>query len=252
MPPNLSVKLLIVDDHPLFRQGVRSALSAYDDIDVVADASSGEDAVEWLIAAAPNREPNVALVDLNLPGMSGLELTRQLRHQYPSLGVVMLSIHEGDEHAFNALQAGAADYRSKDVNPKELADIVRRVARGEYVINDVVEKPKVASRLLSQFRSLPQDYSASAETDFPLFQPLSDREIEVLERIASGGSNKEIADTLGISTQTVKNHISSILRKLSLNDRTQAVLYALRRGWIETPDMIRGGGAGDAEPTDDE
>lgn len=243
MPPNLSVKLLIVDDHPLFRQGVRSALSVYDDIDVVADASSGEDAIAWLTAAPPNREPSVVLVDLNLPGISGLELTRQLRHQYPSLGVVMLSIHEGDEHAFNALQAGAADYRSKDINPKDLADILRRVARGEYVINDVVEKPKVASRLLSQFRSLPLDYSSSPDAEFALFQPLSDREIEVLERIAAGGSNKEIADTLGISTQTVKNHISSILRKLSLNDRTQAVLYALRRGWIETPDTIRGGGA---------
>jgi two-component system response regulator DegU len=99
---------------------------------------------------------------------------------------------------------------------------------------------------------LPQDYSASSEAEFPLFQPLSDREIEVLERIAAGGSNKEIADTLGISTQTVKNHISSILRKLSLNDRTQAVLYALRRGWIETPDTIRGGGAPDPEQKDED
>jgi len=251
MPPNLSVKLLIVDDHPLFRQGVRSALSIYDDIEIVADASTGEDAIAWLTSAAPNREPSVVLVDLNLPGMSGLELTRQLRHQYPSLGVVMLSIHEGDEHAFNALQAGAADYHSKDITPKELADILRRVARGEYVINDVVEKPKVASRLLSQFRSLPVDYS-SPEAEFALFQPLSDREIEVLERIAAGGSNKEIADILGISTQTVKNHISSILRKLSLNDRTQAVLYALRRGWIETPDTIRGGGASEPREKDDE
>lgn len=252
MPPNLSVKLLIVDDHPLFRQGVRSALSIYEDIEIVADASSGEEAIAWLTAAPPNREPSVVLVDLNLPGISGLELTRHLRHQYPSLGVVMLSIHEGDEHAFNALQAGAADYRSKDINPKDLADILRRVARGEYVINDVVEKPKVASRLLSQFRSLPIDY-ASPEAEFSLFQPLSDREIEVLERIAAGGSNKEIADILGISTQTVKNHISSILRKLSLNDRTQAVLYALRRGWIGTPDTIRGGGASEArEKNEDE
>jgi DNA-binding NarL/FixJ family response regulator len=251
MPPNLSVKLLIVDDHPLFRQGVRSALSAYDDIDVVADLSSGEEAVDWLSAAPPNREPTVALVDLNLPGMSGLDLTRRIRHQYPSLGVVMLSIHEGDQHVFDALEAGAADYRSKDVNPKDLADIVRRVARGEYVINDMVEKPKVASRLLSQFRSLPFDYSSSPDVDFSLFNSLSDREIEVLERIAAGGSNKEIADTLGISTQTVKNHISSILRKLSLNDRTQAVLHALRRGWIETPTTIRGGGAAGASDTDE-
>ena len=251
MPPNLSLKLLIVDDHPLFRQGVRSALSSYSDIDVVADLPSGEEALEWLATSPPNREPNVALVDLNLPGMNGLDLTRKLRHQYPSLGVVMLSILEGDEHAFNAIQAGAADYRSKEINPKELADIVRRVARGEYVINDMVEKPKVASRVLSQFRSLPLDYAATSDAEFALFQPLSDREIEVLERIAAGGSNKEIADALGISTQTVKNHISSILRKLSLNDRTQAVLYALRRGWIETPSTIRGGGAGADSPEAD-
>jgi two-component system response regulator DegU len=200
VPPNVSVKLLIVDDHPLFRQGVRFALATYDDIHVAAEASSGEDALAWLTTAPPNQEPNVVLVDLNLPGMSGLEVTRQLRHQYPSVGVVMLSIYENDEQAFNALQAGAAAYRSKDINPKDLADILRRVARGEYVINDVVlEEPKVASRLLSQFRNLP------------------------------------------------KNLISSILRKLSLNDRTQAVLYALRRGWIEAPGEIRGGG-GAREP----
>jgi len=245
MPPNISVKLLIVDDHPLFRQGVRWALATHEDVTIVAEASSGEDALSWLTSAAPNQEPNVVLVDLNLPGISGLELTRQLRHQYPSVGVVMLSIYESDEQAFNALQAGAAAYRSKDINPKDLSDILRRVARGEYVINDVVlEEPKVASRLLSQFRNLPKDLSTAPDEDFPLFTPLSDREIEVLERIAAGGSNKEIADTLGISTQTVKNHISSILRKLSLNDRTQAVLYALRRGWIEAPGEIRGGGFG--------
>lgn len=241
MPPNVSVKLLLVDDHPLFRQGVRSALSVYEDVKILAEFSTGEDVLGWLLGVPPNQEPNVVLVDLNLPGMSGLDLTRQMRHQYPNVGVVMLSIYESDEQAFNALQAGAAAYRSKDINPKNLVEILRRVARGEYVINDVVlEDPKIASRLLSQFRSLPLDISSAPESDFPLFTPLSDREIEVLERIASGGSNKEIADTLGISTQTVKNHISSILRKLSLNDRTQAVLYALRRGWIEAPEAIRG------------
>jgi DNA-binding NarL/FixJ family response regulator len=243
VPPNLSVKLLIVDDHPLFRQGVRAALSAYDEINVVAEASTGEEALAWIESVPPNKEPNAVLVDLNLPGISGLELTRQLRHSYPSVGVVMLSIYESDDQAFNALKAGAAAYRSKDINPKDLAEVLRRVSRGEYVINDVVlDEPKVASRVLSQFRSLTQDISAVPDADFPLFTPLSDREIEVLERIASGGSNKEIAEALGISTQTVKNHISSILRKLSLNDRTQAVLYALRRGWIDTPETIRGGG----------
>ncbi|MEI7770407.1 MAG: response regulator transcription factor [Chloroflexales bacterium] len=242
MAPNATIRLLIVDDHPLFRQGVRWALSSEDDINIVGEAASGEAAIDWLDAAGPSQEPNAMLVDLNLPGISGLDLTRQVRRQYPGIGVVMLSMHESDEQAFNALRAGAAAYRSKDVKPQSLVEILRRVARGEYVINDVVlEEPRVASRVLTQFRNLPQTTSTAPEAEFPIFTPLSDREIEVLERIASGGSNKEIADSLGISTQTVKNHISSILRKLSLNDRTQAVLFALRRGWIETPTEIRQG-----------
>lgn len=240
MSANPAVKLLIVDDHPLFRQGVRAALSTCRDIVVVGEASSGEEALEWMNAAPPNLEPNAVVVDLNLPGMNGLELTRQLRLNYPGTGIVVLSIYESDEQAFNALRAGASAYRSKDVHPDELANILRRVARGEYVINDVVlDDPKVAGRVLSQFRNLPNNVTSLQGTEFPLFTPLSDREIEVLERIAAGGSNREIAEALHISTQTVKNHISSILRKLSLNDRTQAVLYALRRGWIEAPGAIR-------------
>lgn len=242
MSVNPPVKLLIVDDHPLFRQGVRAALSTYHDITVVGEASSGEEALAWMNAAPPNQEPNTVVVDLNLPGMNGLELTRQLRLNYPGVGIVVLSVYESDEQAFNALRVGASAYRSKDVNPAELAQVLRRVARGEYVINDVVlDDPKVAGRVLSQFRNLPQDLTNMPESEFPLFTPLSDREIEVLERIAAGGSNREIAEALHISTQTVKNHISSILRKLSLNDRTQAVLYALRRGWIEAPGAIRSG-----------
>jgi DNA-binding NarL/FixJ family response regulator len=251
MPPHTSIKLLLVDDHPLFRQGVRWALGSEEDVTIVGEAASGEDALAWLQAAGPSQEPNVMLVDLNLPGMSGLDVTRQVRRQFPNVGVVMLSMHESDEQAFNALRAGAAAYRSKDVKPQSLVEILRRVARGEYVINDVVlEEPRVASRVLTQFRNLPQALSTSPEADIPIFTPLSDREIEVLERIASGGSNKEIADSLGISTQTVKNHISSILRKLSLNDRTQAVLFALRRGWIETPNEIKQGAAA-SEPEEE-
>jgi DNA-binding NarL/FixJ family response regulator len=247
------MKLLIVDDHPLFRQGVRAALSAYDDINVVAEAASGEEALQWLEDATPSQEPSLVLVDLNLPQMTGLELTRQIRHQYPRIGVVMLSMHESDEAAFNALQAGAAAYRPKDIKPKELAEILRRVSHGEYVINDMVfEDPKVASRLLSQFRNIPRDVANVPGNDFPLFTPLSEREIEVLERIAGGGSNRDIAEALGISTQTVKNHISSILRKLSLNDRTQAVLFALRRGWIDTPDTMIGGGPGGRDEEENE
>lgn len=232
------VKLLLIDDHPLFRQGVRYVLSAESDIRVVYEAASTEDALSWLESALPAEEPNVVLADLNMPGMSGLDLTREIRRQYPGLGVIIVSIHENDQQAFEALQAGAAAYRSKDIKPKDLIDILRRVARGEYVINALIEDPKVASRVLSNFRSLPQQVASTPDADFPIFTPLSEREIEVLDRIAAGGSNQEIAKELGISTQTVKNHISSILRKLALNDRTQAVLYALRRGWIEAPDTI--------------
>lgn len=240
MSTNPPVKLVIVDDHPLFRQGIRYTFASDSDVHILGEAASAEEALEWFEQHASSLEPNVVLADLNLPGIDGLELTRQLRRQYPGVGVVILSMHENDEQAFQALQSGAAAYRSKDINPSELVSVLRRVAYGEYVINDVVlEEPKVASRVLSQFRSLPQDISTTPDVDFPIFTPLSEREMEVLERIASGGSNKDIANDLEISTQTVKNHISSILRKLSLNDRTQAVLYALRRGWIEAPDHIK-------------
>ena len=226
------INILIVDDHPLFRQGIRFSLHDEHDIKVVGDVSTSDEALEFIDVTPPD----VLLIDLNLPRTDGLELTRSIRRTYPGLGVIVLSQHESDEQAFNALRAGAAAYYSKEIHPAQLAQAIRRVARGEYVINDVMfDEPKVAQRILTQFRDMNRDVVTEAEVDFSLFSPLSEREIEVLEKIAGGSSNKEIADTLGISTQTVKNHISSILRKLSLNDRTQAVIYALRRGWIETP-----------------
>lgn len=227
-----TINILIVDDHPLFRQGVRYSLQEEHDLKVIGDAPSAEEALQF-VSLTP---PDVMLIDINLPGLDGVELTRQVHRTYPSLGVVVLSMHESDEQAFNALRAGAAAYYSKEISSVQLAQVIRRVARGEYVINDVMfDEPKVAQRILSQFRDINRGVTTDADVDFSLFSPLSDREIEVLEKIASGNSNKEIADTLSISTQTVKNHISSILRKLSLNDRTQAVIYALRRGWIDTP-----------------
>lgn len=232
-----SVATLIVDDHPLFRQGVRFALANERDITIVGEASSGEEALQLL----EQLDPAVIITDLNLPGMGGIELTRKLRREYPSIGVIVLSVYQSDEHTFNALRAGAAAYYSKDISPATLAEALRRVARGEYVINDVMfEDPRIAARILNQFRDLHASVEEEDSVDFTLFSPLSEREIEVLERIAQGESNKKIADSLSISTQTVKNHISSILRKLSLNDRTQAVLYALRRGWIERPELRPG------------
>jgi two-component system response regulator DegU len=227
-----TINLLIVDDHPLFRQGVRFSLQDESDIKLIGDVSSAEEALEFINVTTPD----VVLVDLNLPKMSGLDLTRTIHRTYPRMGAIILSMHESDDHAFNALRAGAAAYYSKEISSVQLAQAIRRVAHGEYVINDVIfDEPKVAQRILTQFRNLNREIITDADVDFSLFSPLSEREIEVLEKIAAGQSNKEIAEGLGISTQTVKNHISSILRKLSLNDRTQAVIYALRRGWIDTP-----------------
>lgn len=230
-----TINLLIVDDQPLFRQGVRWSLTEEQDISVAGEASNAAAAMEF-IGVTP---PDVVLIDMHLRDVDGLELTRMIRRTYASVAVIMVSVHESDEQAFNALRAGAAAYYSKEIQPTQLAQSIRRVARGEYVINEVMfDEPKVAARILNQFRDISRGVASSEETNFALFSPLSDREIEVLDKIAAGSSNKEIADGLGISTQTVKNHISSILRKLSLNDRTQAVIYALRRGWIETPEEI--------------
>jgi two-component system, NarL family, response regulator DegU len=228
-----TINLLIVDDHPLFRQGVRWSLNEEQDIKVIGDVPSAEEALEFISVSAPD----VVLVDINLPTMDGLEMTRLVHRTYPSVGVIVLSMRESDEQAFNALRAGAAAYYSKEIHPTQLAQSIRRVARGEYVINEVMfDEPKVAARILNQFRDIDRGVTTAEEVNFAVFSPLSEREIEVLDKIAGGSSNKEIAEGLGISTQTVKNHISSILRKLSLNDRTQAVIYALRRGWIETPE----------------
>ncbi|MEJ7654230.1 MAG: response regulator transcription factor [Chloroflexia bacterium] len=223
------LRVLLVDDHPLYRQGVRHALDGHQDIQIIGEASDGQMAIQM----ADTLSPDVMLVDINLPGLNGLEATRVIRRRNPHVGVVILTVHEDDEQLFNAIKVGAAAFSTKDVAQDKLVDTVRRVGRGEYMINEnVVTKPFVASRVLKQFRDL-----ASLDKDEEsLFAPLTSREIEILDCIARGMSNKEIARTLLISDQTVKNHITSILRKLAVNDRTQAVIYALRRGWIKMSD----------------
>ena len=245
-----TVNLLIVDNHPLFRQGVRWSLNDDQHIKVIGDVATAEEALEFISVSAPD----VVLVDVNLPQMDGLELTRLVHRTYPGVGVIVLATRESDEQAFNALRAGAAAYYSKEINPANLLESIRRVARGEYVINEVMfDEPKVAARILNQFRDLDRGVTTAEDVNFAVFSPLSEREIEVLDKIAGGSSNKEIAEGLGISTQTVKNHISSILRKLSLNDRTQAVIYALRRGWIDTPEgQIQASGRGDDGSDEDD
>jgi DNA-binding NarL/FixJ family response regulator len=223
------ISVMIVDDHPLFRQGLRRVIEAEDDMEVIIEVGDGEEALRL----AQKMVPDVIMMDVNIPTMNGLQVTRSLKAILPNIGVIMLTAYHDDEQIFHAIKAGAGAYYPKDVTPRKLIEAIRQVSQGNYVVDDnVLAKSQVASWLLKQFDQI----SAFGGSPDELFVPLSSREMEILQLIARGYSNKEIAHELGISRQTVKNHMTSILRKLSVNDRTQAALYALRRGWIRLQD----------------
>ncbi len=233
MANELRTRILIVDDHPIFRQGIRAILEATRDIEIVGEAADGQRA----IALAETLSPDIMLVDINLPGLNGLEVTRVVKRRQPQTAVIILTVYEDDEQLFNSIKVGAAHYSSKDITPEQLIQIVRLVAGGHYLINEnVLSKPFVATRVLNQFREL----AMVEEESGAFFAPLTSREVEILDCIARGKSNKQIARDLNISDQTVKNHITSILKKLQVNDRTQAVVYAFKHGWIRVPDEITG------------
>jgi DNA-binding NarL/FixJ family response regulator len=171
-------------------------------------------------------------MDLSLPAPGGIEATRRIKRELPSAGIILLASDEDEDALFDAIKAGAAAFILKDVVPDDLVTIIRRVSDGEYPINErVFAKPAVAGRVLKEFREL----AVYGQEAAPIFAPLSPREMQILDSVAQGMSNKQAAYALTISEQTVKNHMSSILRKLSVNDRTQAVVYAMRQGWIEMP-----------------
>jgi DNA-binding NarL/FixJ family response regulator len=222
-------KILLVDDHALFRVGMRNILEREPDFDVVGEAEDSRSAVD----AAIQTSPDIILMDLSLPSPGGIETTQRIKRELPSTGIVVLAVEEDEDALFDAIKAGAAAFILKDVGPDDLVTIIRRVGQGEYLINDkVFSKPAVASRVLKEFREL----AVYGQEAAPIFAPLSPREVEILDNIAQGMTNKQVAYALSISEQTVKNHMSSILRKLSVNDRTQAVVYAMRQGWIRMPE----------------
>jgi DNA-binding NarL/FixJ family response regulator len=223
------IRILIVDDHALFRVGISNILGRERDLDVVGEAADGRAALE----TAGMTSPNIVLMDLSLPAPGGLETTQRIRREFPAIAVIVMAQDEDEESLFASIKAGAAAFLIKDISPEDLIHVIRRVSQGEFLINDkVFSKPAVASRVLKEFRELAV-YGQEAQ---PIFAPLSPREVEILDNIAQGMTNKQVAYALSISEQTVKNHMSSILRKLAVNDRTQAVVYAMRQGWIKMPE----------------
>jgi DNA-binding NarL/FixJ family response regulator len=223
------VKILLVDDHALFRVGMRQILERETDFEVIAEAEDPRTAFD----TAQQMIPDIVLLDLSLPAPGGIEITQRIKREVPSAGIIALAVNEDEDQLFDAIKAGAAAFILKDISPDDLVTIIRRVNTGEYLINDkVFSRPSVASRVLKEFREL----AVYGQEAAPIFAPLSPREVEILDNIAKGMTNKQVAYALSISEQTVKNHMSSILRKLSVNDRTQAVVYAMKQGWIRIPE----------------
>ncbi len=225
------IEVLLVDDHPIYRQGLKYILEQSGKIRVVGEASDGIEALEL----AKKLSPNVAIVDINLPKMNGIELTRSLKIHCPNTAVILITGFDAEHQLFHAIRAGAAAYFTKDIYPEKLVEAVEVVAQGYYLIGEtILKEPAVAHWLIKEFERLAVELGGEPGK---LFNPLSSRELEILQLIAKGYSNKQIARVLGIKEQTVKNHLTSILRKLAVNDRTQAVLYALRRGWIRLEEL---------------
>jgi NarL family two-component system response regulator LiaR len=212
-----AITVLLVDDHQVVRQGVRAFLDTQTDFTVVGEAESGEQA----LSLADEHVPDVILMDLVLPGnIDGVEATRQVKRRSPRTQVVVLTSYHEDEFIFPAIRAGALSYVLKDIGPDELAEVIRKASQGEAVLH-----PRVAARLIQEIQGR-RDLSTNPFTE------LSDREMEVLRLIAAGSSNVEIAKQLVISEKTVKGHVSNILSKLHLVDRTQAAVYAWREGIV--------------------
>jgi NarL family two-component system response regulator LiaR len=211
-----AITVMIVDDHEMVRQGASSYLEAQPDIVVVAQAGSGEEAIKL----ARELIPDVVLMDLVMPGMDGVDATRKIKDTTPRTQIIILTSFHQDEFIFPALQAGAISYLLKDVKASELVEAIRRAARGEATLH-----PRIAARVIKTFRSL------DAEEATP-FTTLTEREMEVLKLIARGYSNERIAEQLVISMGTVKGHVSNILNKLHLVDRTQAAAYAWQEGIV--------------------
>ncbi len=217
--PSNCIRVLVADDHPLFRQGLRRALELAGDLEVVGEAANGRDCV----TEAQRLRPDVVLLDINMPGLNGLEASRLIKEADPSIGVVILTIHDAEEYLVEAVRAGVEGYVLKDAEPDVIIHAIRASHAGESYL-----QPSLAGRLMAGVR-----HREAARQEQRAEDVLTPREIEVLQLLAEGVSNREISRRLFISEKTVKNHTNSIFRKMDVADRTQAVVQAIRKGWVQ-------------------
>lgn len=218
------ISVLIVDRQSFFRAGMFQALSSVVDVEPL-DSAPGDE----LLPLIETKSPNVVLLDIDFPSLNGLELCRRIVRHFPTTRVVMLTPSPNDEELFEVIKTGAVAYLDKNSTPQELTETIKQAHRGEYPINDsLATRPKVAEHVLKQFQTMvSMGRGMEAVT-----APLTARETQILSYIGEGNSNKQIARILQISEQTIKNHVSAILRKLNANDRAHAVVLAIRHGWI--------------------
>ncbi|MBW6473262.1 MAG: response regulator transcription factor [Anaerolineaceae bacterium] len=214
------IRLLIVDDQELFREGLLTLLSIKNDFEVLSQSSSGEEA----ILAATKFLPEVILMDLRMPGIGGVEATKRILQQHPGMKIIVLTTFDEDDLVFNALHAGAVGYLLKDVSPEKLFEAIRTAYKGEYYL-----LPSITAKVMAEFTRLPRAPKVDPGSQY---ENLSRRELEILKMVATGMSNKEIAMSLVIAEGTVKNHLTSIFNKLDARDRMHAVLIAKERGVI--------------------
>jgi len=219
------IQIFIISQQSLFIKALENIFSDTEDIVVLGTTGVNNE----VLKAIDNLPPDVALLDLDGPTESGLDLARKIKQRSPNIGVVILTSNPDDNQLFMALKAQAVAYLNKEVTEQQIIETIRRVARGEHPINEsLTNRPKLAEHVLQQFQELTSKTEAEA-----FISPLTPREIEILEYIAQGYLNKQIAAELGISEQTIKNHVTSILRKLNANARTEAVVVAIKQGLIK-------------------
>ena len=217
------IRILIADDHAVVREGTRQILEQEPDLEVVAEAVDGEEAVKF----AGSSSPDIAIIDIAMPKVDGIEATKQIKSLYPNITVLILSAYDDDQFVFSLLKAGAAGYLLKSVRGKDLVDAVRQVYAGESVLH-----PTIARKVLNRFVPPPDKLAGQK----PL-EVLSDREIEVLKLAAKGLSNQDIANNLCLSLRTVQAHLGHIFNKLQVSSRTEAVVRALKEGWVTLEDI---------------